>query len=110
MSIAPATLAVERSGERVVARVGGEIDLANAAALGRRIDEALDGARSAAVDVGAVGYLDSQGVRLLHALAQRLTAAGVDLVVVAPAASVAGRVLELTRLGDVAPVRESLDG
>jgi anti-anti-sigma factor len=98
-----------RDGDLVVARIAGEVDLSNVTELGRRLDAAIDGAPAVVVDVSAVEYLDSQGIRLLHGLAQRLAGAGVDLAFVAPARSVAGRVLALTRLHDVAPVRESLD-
>jgi len=105
-----ARLDAARDGDRAVARVIGEVDLSNAGELDRRLADAVAGAREVVVDVTAVEYLDSQGVRLFHGLAQRLDDAGVDIAFVAPAGSVAGRVLALTRLADVAPVRESLDG
>ncbi len=107
-ALGPARIEADRDGERAVARLAGEVDVANAAEVGRRLDDAVAGAGSVVVDVGALDYLDSQGVRLLHGLAQRLDADGVELVIVAPAGTVAGQVLELTRLGDVTTVRESL--
>lgn len=90
-------------------RVSGEIDLSNAFRLGRDMEQAIANASAVAVDLTAVDYIDSQGVRVLYQLSQRLTADGIELSFIAPAASIAGQVLLLTKISDLVPVRESLD-
>jgi hypothetical protein len=47
--------------------------------------------------------MDSRGVRLPHELSRRLAADGVELTVVAPADSIAGEILRLTRLPGLEP-------
>lgn len=108
MSAPLARLETRREENRIVISVTGEIDLSNAAELGGRIEELAVGATDVAIDLTAVAYMDSQGVRLLHQLARRIAADDdVELTLVAPAASVAGEVLTLTRLTDLVTVRES---
>jgi anti-anti-sigma factor len=98
-----ATVDVERHQNDVTAVVSGEIDLSNADEVQLRLEEAARGARAVTVDLRAVEYMDSRGVRLLHDLSRSLTADGVDLTVVAPADSIAGEILRLTQLPGLAP-------
>lgn len=82
----------------VVVRVTGEVDSSNVAEVEARTDAALGRAGTVVLDLSAVGYLDSQGLRWLAALAARLRSAATGLVVVAPPDSVAERVLDLAGL------------
>ncbi|MEA2169632.1 MAG: hypothetical protein QOF76_2932 [Solirubrobacteraceae bacterium] len=63
--------AVEPDCERVVVRVGGELDLSVAADVGARIGELLDaGLGRIVVDLSGVTFIDSAGIHMLVA-AQR---------------------------------------
>lgn len=97
-----ATVEVRRVERDVSVVVVGEIDLSNADDVQVRIDEASRGARAVTVDLRAVDYMDSRGVRLLHDLSRRLAADGIELTVVAPADTIAGEILRLTRLPGLA--------
>lgn len=98
-----ATVDVERHESDVVLVVTGEIDLSNAQEVQVRMEEAIRGAGAVTVDLRAVEYLDSRGVRLLHELSRRLAADRVELTVVAPADTIAGEILRLTHLPGLAP-------
>ena len=76
-------------------RLEGELDLASAPELSSAVQQAFAGAAQPVVlDMAAVGFIDSTGVRTLLE-AQQL--AGRDLVLMAPSGAVT-RVLDLTRL------------
>ena len=78
-----------------VLRLEGELDLASAPELSSAVQQACTGAAQPVVlDMAAVGFFDSTGVRTLLE-AQHL--AGCDLVLMAPSTAVT-RVLDLTRL------------
>lgn len=93
-----ATVRAERGDLDAKVVVAGEIDLSNADDVQFQIEEAVRGARAVTVDLRAVEYMDSRGVRLLHDLSRRLAADGIELRVVAPADSIAGEILRLTCL------------
>jgi anti-sigma B factor antagonist len=95
-------------GGRALVRVAGEIDLSNADALEAELERHVASAQEVVVDLTEVQYLDSRGVWLLTRLARRLESRGTGLTLVAPPGTVAGEVLELTRMGEVVPVRESV--
>lgn len=94
---------------RSVVTVFGEIDLSNAGEIGLAIERAFDAATSVIIDMRSVLFMDSQGVRMLHDLAQRLVGTGISLEIVAPADSVAGQVLRLTQMQAEVPLRDDLD-
>jgi anti-sigma B factor antagonist len=71
-------------GDPHVARLEGEIDLSNAAGLGAEIAAALGGAGGLVVDLSAVTYFDSTGMRMLDSLVGACQEAGIRLCVVAP--------------------------
>jgi anti-sigma B factor antagonist len=100
----------ERHEDRVVLRVSGEIDLSNVEPLQARIDRAAEGRPLVVVDLAAVEYIDSQGLRLLKRLSNTLAGRGARLEVVAPPQSIARDVLDMTRMGDDFAVRDALDG
>jgi anti-sigma B factor antagonist len=66
MSQEPVTFA--KIGEADLVRLAGEIDMANAREIGQEIGRHTDGTESVLVDLTAVSFLDSAGVRLLDAL------------------------------------------
>lgn len=73
----------DRDSDVLLARVAGEIDMANAdgirASLERRVD---NHAAAAVLDLSAVTYIDSTGIHLLFALAQRMAGRGQELRIV----------------------------
>jgi len=88
---------IPRCGRAGITRLqpDGELDRAGAPALSSAIQQAFTGAAQPVVlDMAAVGFFDSTGVRTLLE-AQHL--AGCDLVLMAPSTAVT-RVLDLTRL------------
>jgi anti-sigma B factor antagonist len=70
-------------GRAEVVTLAGEIDLASAPAIGRRIAAHMTARRAVLIDLTAVSFLDSAGVRLLDTLVGRLDdhGAGIRLVV-----------------------------
>ena len=95
-----ARIEVARDGDRVIASISGDIDLSNADDVERTLTATFTpGTGSVPVlDLRAVTYIDSQGLRVLHELASRLASSDVTMQVVAPPASVAGDVIRLTAI------------
>lgn len=108
--ITPPDIAVERCGEAIVARIGGEVDMTNADAVRDELVLAVpNDAALLVVDLGGCRYLDSAGIELLFDLARRLQRRRQGIRLAVPAGSPLRRVLELTDVGSIAPVHESLD-
>jgi anti-sigma B factor antagonist len=88
-----------RTGEQTVLRVGGEIDLGNAALLDGAIREALeDGTSSLVVDLSELAYIDSAGLAALHRAARRIEALDGSFVVVVPDDSPCARTFAVAAL------------
>lgn len=101
---------IEQTQGATVVRVIGEIDVTNTAGLAEQFRVAAD-ARSGSVvlDLTAVHYLDSAGIRVLFDLAGSLETARQSLAIVAPEGSPLRRLFTITRIGDVARLVASLD-
>jgi anti-anti-sigma factor len=99
----------DRSDGDVVVRLSGEIDLSNVDRLEQQLDAAVAGCTRVVIDLSAIGYIDSQGLRLLSGLANKLAEREATLEVVAPPDSVARDVLDLTRMTDDIAVRDAPD-
>jgi anti-anti-sigma factor len=97
----------ERRDDQVFIRLRGEIDLSNAEIVQKRLERAVEGCQSVFIDLSAVEYIDSQGLRLLKRLSNKLRG-GATLELIAPPESVARDVLELTRMSDEISTRDSL--
>ncbi|MEA2350290.1 MAG: hypothetical protein QOG86_1231 [Thermoleophilaceae bacterium] len=105
------SLAIRSEGDVVVAELKGEIDLANAKAIGSLVAGAVpNDATGLVVDLSEVTYLDSSGVHLIFDLAQRLGDRQQRLVLVVPEGSRVRRVLDLVNLEAVVQVVRSADG
>lgn len=79
--------------------IQGEIDLDNAAEVRRQLLGSISNqVRTVVVDLTGVTYLDSTGVRILSALAQRLRLLQIHLELVAPVGSPVRRIVELSGL------------
>ena len=81
-------------------RLRGEVDLSNVDQLHDRVVREARDAPRVVVDLSAVDYIDSQGLRLLNRLSRAMTERGGTLEVVAPPGSVARSVLDLTKMSD----------
>ena len=89
----------------VVARLRGEIDLANAKPIGSLVAGAVtNDATGVVLDLTETTYLDSSGVHLVFDLNERLVARQQRLVLAIPAESRIRRVLELVNVESVVPV------
>ena len=97
-------LASFRADERedvIVGELSGEVDLSNAADLERAIAESVpNSARGLVLDLTALTYIDSSGIRLLLSLSGSLRWRGQELVLAVPAGSRCRRVLTLAGIGD----------
>lgn len=94
-----------------VVQVRGEIDLSNARDLLDEIGDAVrSGATTITVDLSAVSFLDSSGIAMLFQLRQRIAYSRQELRLVVPPGSPIRRVLELTGVPQVIPVRDALEG
>ncbi len=104
-----ADIAIERLGEWIVARLGGELDMSNCSyvrdELTRSVPADCDGM---VVDLSETVYLDSAAIELLFELARRLGRHRQDLRIAMPDASPLRRVLELTDVRAVAPVHPTV--
>jgi anti-anti-sigma factor len=98
-------LRVQGDAARPVARLAGDIDLTNVDDLAADFDRAVENtALGLVVDLSAVTYLDSTGLRLLFQLAEALADRQQDLRLVLPHASPLRRVLTLVGMETVVPV------
>ncbi|NUP33340.1 MAG: STAS domain-containing protein [Streptomycetaceae bacterium] len=91
-----------RDGWRVVT-VSGDLDFGTADDLARRLAvPASDGIRRVVLDMAAVEYMDSTGLRVLLSAARDLRATGGDLRLAAARDHVL-RIIELTQVGPLLP-------
>src|SRR4051812_5133930 len=92
--------AVTRMGTVDVVRMVGEIDLANAAEIERDVVEQTSRAAAVLVDLSAVSFLDSAGVRLLDRLVEHCLGRDVPVRVLVPAGSALRTTLRLCAFRD----------
>src|SRR3712207_8357051 len=83
-----------------VVRMAGEIDLANAAEIERDVVEQTGRSAAVLVDLSAVSFLDSAGVRLLDRLTEEYSGRGVPVRILVPAGSALRTTLRLCAFRD----------
>jgi anti-anti-sigma factor len=99
-----------RQDEIVVARLQGEIDASNRAAVAQRLrDLVTNRAEVMVIDLGGVTYLDSTGIALLFELGIELRQRQQRLKVAVPPESPIARIVSLTGLERAMPVHPSVD-
>lgn len=86
-------------GVRVV-RFSGELDFSTTAELVPELGGITEAAEAVILDLTAVSFFDSSGVRLVDHVARSCAHAGVAFRAVAPAGGVPRRVLEIVGLAD----------
>jgi anti-sigma B factor antagonist len=93
---------------RSVVAASGELDIATAPQLlGAVTALSQPGTGAIAIDLSALTFIDSSGIKALRAAVRSANARGVGAIVASPSRRVE-RVLELVRLGDVIPLEHSL--
>jgi len=91
---------------RLLIRLDGEIDLANATTVEQQLSEVITNrTRSVSIDLSNLDYLDSAGLHVLFALVNRLELLQIAMDVVVSRSSPARRAVELSGLGAVVAVR-----
>ena len=102
-------LDIEEQGDLVIARVTGELDIAEAASTGDAIAEATpSSARALVVDFSELTFIDSSGIAMLFQLVRHVSARRQLLRVVAVPGQPVARVLEIVEFESAAPVHASL--
>lgn len=103
MTTAHVDTTTDDGGRRLRFAVVGEVDLSNAGAVEDALVTAISNeATEVSVDLGAVEYLDSAGLRLLFSLVSRLDLLQISLELVVPFDSPSRRAVELSGLAAVA--------
>lgn len=94
-----------------VVQVNGDVDLSNVRDLEAALEEAARmGSAAVIVSLAHTTYLDSQGIRVLLRVAERLRATDQRLLVVAPAGGgVVRRILEITGVPRLVPLFETVE-
>ena len=98
----------EEEDGRVVVRLAGEIDLSNVDGLEAQIDSAIAHAQDVVIDLSAIDFIDSRGLRLLNRVASSVGARDGTLVVVAPPNCVARSVLDMTGMSQELAVQDAV--
>jgi anti-anti-sigma factor len=88
--------------------LAGEIDMSNAPTVERQILEAIPNDLAAVtVDLSALDYIDSAGLRLLFTLGTRLKTLQIDLVLVVPTDSPVRRMIDLAGVAELIPIQSA---
>jgi len=97
----PAELTLDVAGDRGarVLRMRGELDMAVAPGLLPRVPDLVAGAPGVVLDLSAVTFFDSAGVRLVDRLARECGRAGARFAVVATPGTTPARVLDIVGFG-----------
>jgi len=101
---------IERRDDVVIARLEGDIDLANTPTLSATILEAVDNdAFGLVVDLSDVRYIDSVGIRMLFTFGRSLRASRQGMAIAVPSDSPVKKLLKITHLDEAAVFRASAD-
>ncbi|WP_019806862.1 STAS domain-containing protein [Saccharomonospora halophila] len=101
-----ADVEVRADGSRVDIVITGEIDLSNSERVRDKIFGSIDNRlEEVRLDLGELKYLDSAGLRILFALAERLRLLQTSCTILSPVGSPTRRVLEMSGVGAVADLQ-----
>ena len=105
-----ARVEVDRTGQRGVIAIHGEIDISNAQEVSAAIEAVMPNAvELLVIDLSGTTYLDSAGVQLLFLLAQRLQTRRQALILVVPEEAPIRAVLELTGMPRIVRMQAVLE-
>jgi len=94
----------------VIARLEGEIDLANTPTISAAILEAIpNDAAGLVVDLSGVRYIDSVGIRMLFTFVRSLHASRQGMAIAIPPESPVRKLLKITHLDEAAVLRDAVD-
>lgn len=103
-------LEVIRQDDVIVARLEGEIDLANTPSVSAAILEAIpNDAVGLVIDLSGVRYIDSVAIRMLFTFVRSLHDARQGMAVAIPSDSPVRKLLKITHLDEAAEFRDSID-
>jgi anti-anti-sigma factor len=103
-------LEITRRGGVVVARLDGEIDLANTPTVSAAILEAVpNDALGLVIDLSGVRYIDSVGIRMLFTFVRSLHNARQGMAIAVPPDSPVRKLLKITHLDEATEFRDSID-
>jgi anti-anti-sigma factor len=91
-----------------VARLEGEVDKLAVEQARSQLDP-LAAAGKLVIDLDRVSFIDSAGLHALFGLGRVATAAGGGLALCVPSSCAVARAVEIVRLADAMPVRESVE-
>ena len=100
---------VSADSDVTVVAVAGEIDMANAADVARRV-LAVDESPSLVLDLSTLGYIDSAGIRMLFDVSERLSSEDRRFVLAVARDAPIRRALAITKLATLVPVCDDLGG
>jgi anti-sigma B factor antagonist len=101
---------IERREDVVVARLSGEIDLANTPAVSTAVLEAVpNDAVGLVIDLSDVRYIDSVGIRMLFTFVRSLHAARQGMAIAVPADSPVRKLLKITHLDEATEFRPTVE-
>ena len=101
---------VTRQADVVVARLSGEIDLANTPTVSAAVLEAVpNDVLGLVVDLADVRYIDSVGIRMLFTFVRSLHAARQGMAVAVPVDAPVRTLLKITRLDEAAVFRSTVE-
>ncbi len=100
---------VEPSHGSLLVRLSGEIDLSNSNRLHEQLEHTIEGWSTVSIDLTGIEYLDSQGLRVIKQLCDKVARDGTELRLIAPRKSLARQVLEMVRMGDYTEIRDALE-
>ena len=83
----------------------GEIDATNTAWVSMRLNEVGDPTNRLSIDLTRLVYIDSQGMRVIQALADRHHRGSLDLAIIADPANIVWQLLIITGLDRIVPIR-----
>ena len=103
-------IAVVRQNDVVIARLEGDIDLANAPTVSATILEAIpNDALGLVVDLSDVRYIDSVGIRMLFTFVRSLHTSRQGMAVAIPPDSPVRKLLKITHLDEATVFRATVD-
>ncbi|HYH48649.1 MAG TPA: STAS domain-containing protein [Acidimicrobiia bacterium] len=101
---------VTMSGDLVVARIGGDIDLANTPTVSAKVLEAVpNDAVGLVLDLSDVRYIDSVGIRMLFNFVRTLHDARQGMAIALPVDSPVRKLLKITHLDEATAFAASVE-
>ena len=97
-------------GQLAVVELSGEVDMANADHVRQQlVGTAPAECRAVVLDLSKLIYLDSAGIRMIFEISEQLANRGATVAVFVPPDASVRRVLTITRLDTLVPVRDSIE-